>query len=169
MRCSLGTEAWRQSISSDFGGTARERTGLRLCADRSTLLFSCVIGWAASGIACAQAPQQGLESGQPSIFNSPQLLAQAGKPATRDSLFADDPPADKPKSKPASKPGSRDSLFADDPPADQPKADPGGKPPTRDSLFGDDAPAADKQQPGWYGWRGFIQGEAARSYRDPEH
>ena len=39
---------------------------------------------------------------------------------------------------------------------------------SRDALFGDDKPAADKPQPG-PGWRGFIQGEMARAYRDPEH
>src|SRR5215813_12654598 len=43
------------------------------------------------------------------------------------------------------------------------------QPGTRDSLFGDDAPPpAGKPQPG-SAWRGFIQGEVARAYRDPEH
>jgi hypothetical protein len=42
------------------------------------------------------------------------------------------------------------------------------KPATRDSLFADDAPATDKPQTASR-WGGFIQGEAARAYRDPDH
>ena len=42
------------------------------------------------------------------------------------------------------------------------------KPATRDSLFADDAPATAKPQTA-SGWGGFIQGEAARAYRDPDH
>jgi hypothetical protein len=44
-----------------------------------------------------------------------------------------------------------------------------GAAPSRDALFGDDQPAADKPAPAAPGWRGFIQGEVARAYRDPEH
>src|SRR5262245_24075971 len=51
-------------------------------------------------------------------FKPAWLVAQAGNPASRDALFADEP-ADKP----------------------QPKSD----------------------------WGGFVQGEAARTYRDPDH
>lgn len=39
---------------------------------------------------------------------------------------------------------------------------------SRDALFGDDKPTADKPQPA-SAWTGFIQGEAARAYRDPAH
>jgi len=42
-----------------------------------------------------------------------------------------------------------------------------GKPASRDSLF-DDAPAADKAKPSPT-WTGFVQGEFARAYRDPDH
>ena len=42
-------------------------------------------------------------------------------------------------------------------------------PSSRDALFGDDEPKpGDKPAPS-SGWRGFIQGEVARSFRDPEH
>ena len=42
-------------------------------------------------------------------------------------------------------------------------------PASRDSLFADDdTKTADKPRPS-AGWRGFIQGEAAYSYRDPKH
>lgn len=51
-----------------------------------------------------------------------------------------------------SKPASRDSLFGDDQPTD---ATP-------------DAPATEKPPPA-SPWRGFMQGEAARSYQDPAH
>ena len=68
----------------------------------------------------------------------------------------------------AAAPASRESLFGDDLP---PAAKPGkpGKPATRDSLFGDDLAPADKTAPAARGWRGFVQAEAARAYRDPEH
>ena len=65
------------------------------------------------------------------------------------------------------KPGSRDSLFDAGPAPDKPAAGPAGKPDSRDSLFGDDAPAADKPTPS--GWRGLLQAEVARAYRDPAH
>ncbi len=42
-----------------------------------------------------------------------------------------------------------------------------GKPASRDSLF-DDAPAADKPKPG-PAFGGYIQGEFARAYRNPDH
>jgi hypothetical protein len=41
--------------------------------------------------------------------------------------------------------------------------------PSRDALFGDDLPAAKKPAPAGSGWRGFLQAETARAYRDPEH
>jgi hypothetical protein len=86
------------------------------------------------------------------------LLAQApSKPTSRDSLFDDTPAAKTP-----SKPTSRDSLFDDTPAVKTPN-----EPSSRDSLFGD-APAADKPQTA-SAWRGFIQGEVARAYRDPDH
>ncbi len=66
----------------------------------------------------------------------------------------------------AAGPTSRESLFGDDPPAAADKPKPG--PTSRDALFGDDTPAADKPKPA-AAWHGFIQGEAARAFRDPEH
>ena len=39
--------------------------------------------------------------------------------------------------------------------------------PSRDALFGLDKPAADKSTSS--GWRGYVQAEAARAYRSPEH
>ncbi len=51
-----------------------------------------------------------------------------------------------------SKPASRDSLFGDDKPADASPA----------------APATEKPPPA-SPWRGFMQGEVARSYQDPAH
>lgn len=44
-----------------------------------------------------------------------------------------------------------------------------GAAPSRDSLFGIDKPAAEKPAPPASAWRGFVQGEAARAYRSPEH
>lgn len=41
--------------------------------------------------------------------------------------------------------------------------------PSRDALFGDDLPASKKPAASESGWRGFVQGEVARTYRDPEH
>ena len=42
--------------------------------------------------------------------------------------------------------------------------------PSRDALFGDDLPDSKKSAvPPTPSWRGFIQGEVARAYRDPEH
>lgn len=41
--------------------------------------------------------------------------------------------------------------------------------PSRDALFGDDLPGAQKPASPSAGWQGFIQGEVARNYRDPEH
>ena len=53
-------------------------------------------------------------------------------------------------------------------PLDSQVAQAADKPMSRDALFGDDA--KDKPQaPAASPWRGFIQGEAARMYRDPEH
>ena len=40
---------------------------------------------------------------------------------------------------------------------------------SRDELFGLDKPAADKPAPAASAWRGIIQGEVARAYRDPAH
>jgi hypothetical protein len=41
--------------------------------------------------------------------------------------------------------------------------------PSRQSLLLDDKPAGDKPTPSNSAWRGFIQSEVARAYRDPEH
>ena len=43
-----------------------------------------------------------------------------------------------------------------------------GAPASRDALFGDDVSAANKPEPA-SAWTGFVQGEVARAYRDPEH
>jgi len=74
-------------------------------------------------------------------------------------------------------PMSRDSLFGDDPPKGTEKK-PSGE--SRDSLFGDDAPKsgsvrgaqAAEKAPGGSGqgaWRGYVQGDLAYTYGDPEH
>lgn len=40
---------------------------------------------------------------------------------------------------------------------------------SRDALFGDDKGAVEKSDAAPSPWRGFLQGEVARAYRDPEH
>src|SRR2546427_8922245 len=107
-----------------------------------SVLIACAMVLTAAGIAHGETPRQDVETAQPPDSEALQFIAQAAaKPATRDSLFEDDAPAaDKRESKPAS----------------------------RDSLFDDAAPTGDKPQPG-SAWKGFIQGEVARAYRDPEH
>ena len=111
---------------------------------RHGVLTACAMVLTAASSAYAQTSRPVVETAPRPDSEVLPLVAQASKPATRDSLFADPPAADKPKSAPASKPTSRDSLFADD------------------------APAKDKPQSG-SAWRGFVQGEVARAYRDPDH
>src|SRR5262249_54431780 len=102
-------------------------------------LAACAMAFTAAG-SFAEAFPPPVEEARSADSTTPKVIAQAAKPGTRDSLFEDDaPPAQKPQ------------------------------PTTRDSLFGDDAPPpAGKPQPG-SACRGFIQGEVARAYRDPEH
>ena len=61
-------------------------------------------------------------------------------------------------------PGSRDALFEDDAkpaPKAPPRAD------SKDALFGDEAkPSAATASPAWHG---FVRGELAYTYADPEH
>lgn len=61
-----------------------------------------------------------------------------------------------------------ETALQPDPEALQLLAQTASKPASRDSLFADDSPAADKPQSG-SAWRGFVQGEVARAYRDPDH
>jgi len=65
-------------------------------------------------------------------------------------------------------PLSRDSLF-EDAPTDkrQPEPTSPGKPASRDALFDDATPG--KENLSGSGWEGFVQGEVARTYPDPEH
>ena len=58
--------------------------------------------------------------------------------------------------------GTRDSLFEESPKADAP----GKKPISRDSLFDDSSAGKPLSESAW---RGFLQGEVARAYRDPDH
>ena len=48
-------------------------------------------------------------------------------------------------------------------------ADKSGTATSRDALFGVDTSKAEADKPSESGWRGFVQGEVARSYRDPAH
>ena len=40
---------------------------------------------------------------------------------------------------------------------------------SRDALFGLDSPKPTTETSSTSGWRGFLQAEAARAYRDPDH
>ena len=59
-------------------------------------------------------------------------------------------------------PASRDELFGDD-----------GKPdaaaPSRESLFGEPTAAKERTMPTPIAWRGFLRGELAYTYADPDH
>jgi Protein of unknown function (DUF1302) len=149
--------------------TINKRNAVLWCTMRRML----VAGAMASngvGVIGVETFAQELEPPSQSEASSTRILAQAsGKPATRDSLFEDDPPAAaKPKAAPATKPSSRDSLFEDSPPAaDKPKSEPGGKAPSRDSLFEDTPPA--EQPASGPGWRGYFEAAAARTYPNPDH
>lgn len=96
-------------------------------------------------------------------IDSPVVTAQSEKkiPSSRDALFGDDPEPPKKSDaakeinsptapSPAAEPSSKDALFGDDLP-----------PPKKTSAKADLRPASD--------WKGFIQGELARTIDSPVH
>ena len=93
------------------------------------VLLVCAVLLTATGTAYGETPRQEVDAALPPESETLQFVAQSD-----------------------SKPASRDSLFGDDKPADASPA----------------APATDKPPPG-SAWKGFIQGEVARSYHDPAH
>ncbi len=80
---------------------------------------------------------------------SPAPAGEAGLPASKDSLFDLPPSQEAGRADEKTPPASREALFADLPAETKPAAKVVGK---TDS-----------------GWHGFFQGEAARTYADPEH
>lgn len=95
-------------------------------------------------------------------------------PVSRDALFELAPAARDEGEKPA-RPATRDDLFALEPPAEktpQPAPEP-GVPATRDALFGDERPAEkqEKQAGDAQGMPvyGYFQSEFAWTYSDPRH
>ncbi len=133
----------------------RMRTPLR--AGNACLLALGLVCLGATGGVYADLPAH---PGEPAVSPAVNpVLAQQAEPPPKVAAEAPDRVAAE------GKPAKRESLFGDDvAPAAKP-----GKPASRDSLFGDDVAPADKAAPTSRAWRGFIQGEAAHSFRDPEH
>lgn len=93
---------------------------------------------------------------------------------------AEQPPADQ-SNPPIVAQATRDALFGDDLPKDKPASPAEKKPasPSRESLFGDDLPksprpaeskgSAETISDGTSAWRGYLQTDLAYTYGEPEH
>jgi len=107
-------------------------------------------------------------------LGAPMLAAVAqgaDAPLSRDALFDLEPVKEKaaasaPVAVPEM-PASKDALF--DLPPQSERATVPAKAESKEALFGDIPAAPVKEEKQAAGWHGFLQGELARTYADPEH